>query len=110
MQTTAVWSAKQAKHRATAAPTSGVIDRVCAAGATPTQLLLLSKATLKAGVLDVTIPLAVYNTACTSNAGMPGDQFIPTTKVSAKVFTVATGYNTLGSTVAKLHHPVCEPA
>ncbi len=63
MQTAAVWSANQAKHRATAAPMTGGIDSVCAAGATTTQLLLLSKATLKAGVLDETIPLRAYDTA-----------------------------------------------
>ena len=36
--------------------------------------------------------------------------FIPTDQPSTKIFTVATGHKTPGSRVAKLHHPVREPA
>ena len=34
---------------------------------------------LKKGVLNGSIPLAAYDTACTSHAGIPGDPFIQET-------------------------------
>ena len=41
---------------------------------------------------------------------MVGDPFIQTGRPSTKVFTVADGQKTPGSTEAKLHHPVRDPA
>ena len=41
---------------------------------------------------------------------MIGDPFIQTTQQSTKVFFVADGHQTPGSNIAKLHHPVREPA
>ena len=61
-------------------------------------------------MLNGYIPSDAYDTACTSNAGMVGDTFIQTGQPSTKVFTVADGRKTPGSTEAKLHHPVREPA
>ena len=46
----------------------------------------------------------------TSKAGMVVDPFIQTGQLSTKVFIIAYGYLTPGSTMAKLHHPVREPA
>ena len=65
---------------------------------------------LKEGVLNGSITLAAYDTVCTSNAGMIGDAFIQTGQPSTKVFTVTDVHLTPGSTMAKLHHPVREPA
>ena len=64
---------------------------------------------LRKGMMNGSIPSAAYGTACTSNAGMVGDPFIQTGRLSTKVFTVADGHKTPGSTEAKLHHPVREP-
>ena len=61
-------------------------------------------------MLNGSIPSSAYDTACTSNAGMVGDPHIQTGQPSTKVFTVADGHKTPGSTEAKLHHPVREPA
>ena len=41
---------------------------------------------------------------------MAGDPFIQTTRQSTKVLSVADGHRTPESNIAKLHHPVCEPA
>ena len=41
---------------------------------------------------------------------MIGDPFIQTTQQSTKVFSVADGRQTPGSNIAKLRHPVSEPA
>ena len=65
---------------------------------------------LKAGVLDGSIPSAAWDTACTSHAGRPGDPFLPTDRRSTKVFALADGRPAPASSVAKLHHPVREPA
>ena len=65
---------------------------------------------LKEGVLNGSITLAAYDTVCTSNAGIIGDSFIQTGQPSTKVFTVTDVHLTPGSTMAKLHHPVREPA
>ena len=53
---------------------------------------------------------AVYDTGATSNCGREGDDFIPTTVPSAKVFQMPTGETTPASTQSKLHHRVREPA
>ena len=79
-------------------------------------LLTLSKSRIltekdpKEGVIDCSIPSAAYNNVCTSNAGMVGDTFIQTGQPSTKVFNVAEGHLTPGSTMAKLYHPVQETA
>ena len=70
----------------------------------------LTEKKLREGVLNGSIPSDAYDMACTSNAVMVGDTFIHTGRPSTKVFTVADGHKTLGSTEAKLHHPVREPA
>jgi hypothetical protein len=41
---------------------------------------------------------------------LSGDQLIPTDEALTKVFTIAMGFKTPGSMLAKLHHPVREPA
>ena len=69
-----------------------------------------TKHQLKDGVLNVSIPSSAYDTACTSNAGMIGNPFIQTTQKSTKVFSVSDVHQTPGSNIAKLHHPVREPA
>ena len=71
---------------------------------------ILVEEDLKEGVLNRSIPSATYGTVCTSNAGMIGYPFIQTGQPSTKVFTVAEVHLTPGSTMAKLHHPVQEPA
>ena len=69
-----------------------------------------TKQQLKDGVLNVSIPSAAYDTACTSNDGMLGDPFIQTTQQSTRVFSVANPPRTPGSNTSKLYHPVREPA
>ena len=86
-----------------------VPDSACAA-TTAAPPLQITGGQLKRGVLDGSIPSAAYDTACTSNAGLEGDPFIPTYQPSNKMFTVATGHKNPGSRVAKLHHPVREPS
>ena len=78
--------------------------------ATGPQQVSLTKHQLKQGVLDGSIPSAAWDTACTSHAGKPDDPFIPTNQRSTKVFALADGHATPATTVAKLHHAVCEPA
>ena len=68
------------------------------------------EARIKKGVLDGTIPSAAWDTACTSNAGKPGDPFLPTGLKSSKVFALADGRPAPASTVAKLEHGLREPA
>ena len=70
----------------------------------------MSKEELKKRVLNGSIPLAAYDTACTSHAGMTGDPFIQTNTPSTKVFALADNYPIPGSNLAKLHHDVREPA
>ena len=69
-----------------------------------------TKQQLKERVLNGSILSDAYDTVCISNAGMIGDPFIQTTQQSTKVFSVADGRQNSGSNVAKLHHPVSEPA
>ena len=71
---------------------------------------MMSEAELKQGVLDGSIASAAWDTACTSNAGMIGDPYLQTSEPSTKVFAVADGHRTPGANIAKLHHPVREPA
>ena len=77
---------------------------------TLSKLWKLTEQELKEGFLDVSIPSDAYNTVCTSNAGMVGDTFTQTRQTSTKVFTVSDGHLTPGSMMAKLHHPLQEPA
>jgi len=70
----------------------------------------LTEQQLKKGVLNGSIPSAAWDTACTSNAGKIGDPFIPTNQRSTKVFALADGHPAPGTTIAKLHHPIREPA
>ena len=91
------------------APPMFVPDSACAA-TTATPPLQLTEGQLKKEVLDGSIPSAAYDTACTSNAGLEGNLFIPTYQPSTKMFTIAAVHKTPGSRVAKLHHPVREPA
>ena len=116
MQTGAEWQQAQActqrfpgPTRIPMAPPVVVPDSACAA-TTAVPPLQLTEGQLKKGILDGSIPSAAYDTACTSNAGLEGDPFIPTDQPSTKMFTVATGHKTPRCRVAKLHHPVREPA
>ena len=116
MQTGAEWQQAQARTQRPPGPTHVpmappmvVPDSACTA-TTAAPPLQLTEGQLKKGVLDGSIPSAANDTACTSNAGLEGDLFIPTDQPSTKMFTVATGHKTQGSRVAKLHHPVREPA
>ena len=74
------------------------------------RIAMMSEAELKQGVLDGSIASAAWDTACTSNAGMIGDPYLQTSEPSTKVFAVADGHRTPGANIAKLHHPVREPA
>ena len=53
---------------------------------------------------------AVFDTAATSSAGKPGDNFIPTTEKSSKIFNQPSGAQMKATYVHKLKHPVREPA
>ena len=68
------------------------------------------EARVREGVLNGTIPSAAWDTACTSNAGKPGDPFLPTARKSSKVFALADGRPAPASEEAKLHHAIREPA
>ena len=83
-------------------------DSACAATTTAPPVHL-TEGQLKKGVLDVSIPSAAYEIACTSHSGLEGNPFIPTDQPYKNIFTVATGHKTPGSRVANLHHPVREP-
>ena len=87
-----------------------ISDTTTPAPASLTDTRSLTEKKLREGVLNGSIPSAAYDLACNSNAGMVGDPFIQTGRPSTKVFTVAYGHKTLGSTEAKLHHPEREPA
>ena len=65
---------------------------------------------LEQGVLNGSIASAVWDTACTSNAGKIGDPFIQTSQPYTRFFAVADGQRHAGTNIAKLHHPVREPA
>ena len=75
-----------------------------------TSSVRLTEHHLNNGVLYGYIPSDAYSTACTSNAVMIGDPFIQTSQPSIKIFSVDNDCRTPGSTVAKLHQPVREPA
>ena len=112
LQTGVEWQQAQARTQRSPGPTRipmappvVVLDSACAA-TTAAPPLQITGGQLKRGVLDGSIPSAAYDTACTSNAGLEGDSFIPTDQPSNKMFTVATGHKNPGSRVAKLHHPV----
>ena len=45
-----------------------------------------------------------------STVGKPGDKFIPTDKLSQKLFEIPTGEETKAITKANFHHKVVEPA
>ena len=51
-----------------------------------------------------------YDSGATANAMKPGDEYIPTKIPSDKVFECPQGEHIYGSTKARLHHPVREPA
>ena len=91
------------------APPVIIPDSACASTTTAPPIHI-TEGQLKKGVLDGSIPSADYDTACTSHAGLEGNPFIQTDQPSTNIFTVATGHKTPGSRVAKLHHPVREPA
>ena len=61
-------------------------------------------------MLNGSIASAVWYTACTYNTGKIGNPFIQTSQTSAKIFAVADGRHHAGTNIAKLHHPVREPA
>ena len=116
MQTSKDWQQAQARTQRPPVPMHIPVephvifpDSACAATTTAPPLHL-TEVQLKKGVIDGSIPSAAYDTACTSHAGMEGDLFIPTNQPSTKIFTVATGHKTPRSRVAKLHHPVRDPA
>ena len=74
------------------------------------KVAALTESQPKQGVLNGTISSAAWDTACTLNAGKVGDLYIQTDKLSSKVFSVADSHRTPAYNVAKLHHPVREPA
>ena len=53
---------------------------------------------------------AVFDTAATSSAGKPGDNFIPTTERSDKIFNQPSGAQMEATYVHKLKHNVRDPA
>ena len=52
----------------------------------------------------------MVDSGATSTVGKPGDKFIPTDKLSHKVFKIPIGEETKASTKSKFHHKVQEPA
>ena len=67
---------------------------------------ILTDQDLKKGDLNGSITSSAYDTVCISNVSMVGDTFIQTGQPSTRIFTVADGHLTPGSTMEKLHHPV----
>ena len=61
-------------------------------------------------VLNGSIASAVWGTACTSNTSKISDPFIQTSQPSTKVIFVADSRRHAGTNIAKLHHPVRDPA
>ena len=53
---------------------------------------------------------AVFDTAATSSAGKPGDNFIPTSERSDKIFNQPSGSQMEATFVHKLKHEVRDPA
>ena len=53
---------------------------------------------------------AVFDTAATSSAGKPGDNFIPTTERSDKIFNQPSGAQMEATFIHKLKHKVRDPA
>ena len=65
---------------------------------------------IKKGVLNGTIPSAVYDSGATAHAGMPDSPFIPTGKKSDKIFQVPTGDIIEATEIMELDLNVREPA
>ena len=99
------------RHKSTTLESANTIsDTTTPDPASLAEMRSLTEKKLREAVLNGSIPSAAYDTACTSNAGMVGDPFIQTGWPSTKVFNVADSKKTSGSTEAKLHHPVRDPA
>ena len=63
----------------------------------------ITDSTIRKGILNGTIPSAVYNTAATS-------RFIPTGRQSTKVFQTPTGHKSPASKIRLLDHDLRSPA
>ena len=70
----------------------------------------LTKAEIRAMVLDGTIPSGISDTGATSTAGRPQDPFILSDQPSNKVFHLPTGGTAQASCKANLHHRLRQPA
>jgi hypothetical protein len=62
------------------------------------------------GVLNGSIPLAVRDTAATSNAFLPSAPTLPSGTVSTAVFHLTNGATATATMIHKLHHNLREPA
>ena len=67
---------------------------------------MLTEQQIKHGVLDGSIPSTVWDTACTSHAGLVGDPFIQTNRKSMKNFALVGRHPTLATTIALLEHKI----
>ena len=70
---------------------------------------MLTEHQIKNGVLDGSIPLAAWDTVCTSHAGLVGYPFIQKNCKSTKIFALADGHPTPAITIALLEHKIQEP-
>ncbi len=62
------------------------------------------------GILNGSIPLAVSDTAATSNVFLPSAPTLPTGAVSAAVFHLPNRATVAATMIHKLHHNLWEPA
>jgi hypothetical protein len=69
---------------------------------------------IRQGVLDGSIPSAVANSGATSNVRTKKDKakkaYIPTGKLSSKIFQLPDRTRTPASDMCLLHHDICQPA
>jgi hypothetical protein len=65
---------------------------------------------VRQGVLNGSIPLAVSDTAATSNTFLPSAPALPTGTVSTAVFQLPNGATAAATMIHKLHHNLREPA
>ena len=70
----------------------------------------MSKAQIRQGIMEGTIPSAVSDTGATSTAGTPTDPFNPSDKPSSKVFCLPTGGRAAATGTATLQLDVRAPA
>ena len=76
--------------------------------ARPKQTVLADRQ-VKRGLLDWSIPSAVWDKACTSHTGRVGYPFIQTEQRSNKIFALADGHPIPATNIANLEQREREP-